>query len=42
MTYELYKRDQHGLREKDINFKDRQNYDAVMWMTSDSTISLLK
>ena len=25
-----FSKDQHGLREKDINFKDKQNYKAVL------------
>jgi len=39
---QMFTKDQHGLRERDINFKDKQNYDAVLRMTSDSTINLLK
>ena len=34
-------KDQHGLRERDINHKDRQNYDAVLHITSKSVITLL-
>jgi hypothetical protein len=34
-------KDQHGLREKDINVKDKQNYDAVLRMTSDSVLLLM-
>ncbi len=35
-------KDQHCLRERDINHKDKQNYDAVLHMTSESVMSLLK
>ena len=31
----------HGLREKDINHKDKQNYEAVLRMTSESVFRLL-
>lgn len=34
-------KDQHGLRERDINHKDKQNYDAVLHMTSESVMKLL-
>ena len=36
-----FSKDQHGLRKKDINHKDKQNYDAVLRMTSDSVMELL-
>ena len=36
-----FAKDQHGLREKDINHKDKQNYDAVVRLTSDSVATLL-
>ena len=34
-------KDQHGLRERDIDHKDKQNYDAVMRMTSKACMELL-
>lgn len=37
-----FTKDQHGLRERDLNHKDKQNYEAVLRMTSDSVLDLLK
>ena len=37
-----FSKDQHGLREKDINHKDKQNFEAVLQITSDSVMQLLK
>ena len=34
-------KDQHGLREKDTDHKDRQNFDAAMHVTSESVLELL-
>ena len=34
-------KDQHGLRERDINHKDKQNYDAVIHMTNECVMNLL-
>ena len=34
-------KDQHGLRESDLNHKDKQNYDAVLHITSRSVMTLL-
>ena len=34
-------KDQHGLREKDIDHRDSQNYDAVLHITSQCVIMLL-
>ena len=36
-----FNKDQHGLRERDINYKDKQNYDAVVRMTGESMMNLL-
>ena len=36
-----FNKDQHGLRERDINHKDKQNFDAVLHITSKSVITLL-
>jgi len=41
-VHKMFSKDQHSLREKDINHKDRQNYEAVLRMTSDSTLDLLR
>ena len=32
-------KDQHGLQERDINHKDKQNYDAVLYITSKSVMT---
>ena len=34
-------KDQHGLREKDLNHKDKQNFDAVLHLSSESVLELL-
>ena len=36
-----FSKDQHGLWERGVNYKDKQNYEAVLWMTSDSVTTLL-
>ena len=36
-----FNKDQHGLRERDINHQDKQNFDAVLHITSKSVITLL-
>ncbi len=42
LIQQTFGKDQHGLRERDINHKNKQNYDAVLHMTSESVMSLLK
>ena len=42
IVQQTFSKDEHGLREKDINYKDKQNYEAVLRMTSDSTSNLLR
>ena len=37
----VYGKDVHGMRERDINHKDRQNFDAVLHLTSESVLKLL-
>lgn len=37
----LFGKDQHGIRERDVNHKDRQNFEAVLHLISDSVLSLL-
>ena len=43
IVQQTFCKDQHGLRERDINYKDKQNYDAVyvVRMTSESVMNLL-
>lgn len=41
ILFSTFGKDQHGLREKDINHKDKQNYDAVLHITSKCVMSLL-
>ena len=41
LLHNSFSKDHHGLREKDINHKDKQNYEAVLRMTSDSVMKLL-
>ena len=36
MIRQKFEKDQHGLRERDVNHKDRQNFDAVMHIISAS------
>lgn len=38
---ESFGKDEHGMRIKDVNHKDRQNYDAVIHITSDSVQKIL-
>ena len=37
-----YGKDQHGLRERDLNSKDKQNFEAVLRITSQSVKKLLE
>ena len=39
---EIFTKDQHGLRQQDIDHKDKQNFDAVIRITSPSVLSLLE
>ena len=41
MVQVKFGKDMHGLRQKDINHKDKQNYEAVLRMTSESVFILL-
>ena len=36
-----FSKDQHGLRERDVNHKDKQNYEAVTRMISNSVMEIL-
>jgi len=38
---DTFAKDQHGLRQKDLNHKDKQNFDAVTRITSLSVLGLL-
>ena len=42
MLQETFPKDKHGLRERDLDHKDKQNFDAVMHITSKSVIELLQ
>ena len=42
IVQQSYGKDQHGLREKDLNPIDRQNFDAVTHITSTSTMEILE
>ena len=39
---EVFTKDQPGLRQKDIDHKDKQNFDAVTRITNPSVLGLLK
>jgi len=41
LVQESYGKDLHGMRLKDLDHKDRQNYDAVLHITSNSVLDLL-
>lgn len=41
LVQHTFGKDQHGIRMKDIDHKDTQNYDAVLHITSDSVLTLL-
>lgn len=41
LIYDTFNKDQHGMRLRDINSKDRQNYDAVVHLTSNCIMQLL-
>ena len=41
LIHNTFSKDQYGLREKDINHKDKQNFEAVLQITSDSVMQLL-
>ena len=38
MVHKTFNKDEHGLRERDINHKDKQNYEAVIRITSNSVL----
>ena len=41
LLHNTFSKDQHGLREKNINHKDKQNFEAVLRITNDSVMQLL-
>ena len=42
LVHTNFNKDEHGLRERDINHKDKQNYEAVLRMTSKTMFHLFK
>jgi hypothetical protein len=42
LVYQTFNKDQHGLRLKDLDHTDKQNYESVVRLTSQSSIQLLK
>jgi len=41
IVHNTFLKDQHGLQERDNSHKDKQNYEAVLRMTSDSVMGIL-
>ena len=41
IVHTTFSKDQHGLRERDISHKDKQNYEAVVRMANDCVVGLL-
>ena len=41
LVQHTFGKDLHGMRERDVNHKDKHNFDAVLHITSDSVITLL-
>ena len=41
LIQKTFGKDQHGMRERDLNHKDKQNFDAVLHITSKSVENLL-
>ena len=39
---DTFAKDQHGIRQKDLSHKDKQNFDAVTCITSSSVLKLLE
>ena len=39
---ESFAKEQHGIRHKDIDCKDKQNYEAVLRISSPTALNLLK
>jgi len=42
IVVDTYSKDQHGIRQKDLDHKDRQNFEAVTHLCSSSVLSLLE
>jgi len=42
MVLQNYSKDQHGMRISDIDNKDKQNFEAVMRITSSSVLAMLQ
>ena len=41
LVQHTFGKDLHGMRERDVSHKDKQNFDAVLHITSDSVMALL-
>jgi len=39
---DIYSKDQHGIRQRDLDHKDRQNFEAVTHLASSSVLALLE
>ena len=39
---DTFAKDQHGIRQQDLNHNDKQNFDAVTRITSSSVLTLLE
>ena len=42
IVVDTFSKDQHGIRQRDLDHKDRQNFDAVTHITNPSVIALLE
>lgn len=42
LIQKTFGKDEHGLRERDLNHKDKQNYEAVIHICSQSVLKLLQ
>jgi len=42
IAQQKFSKAEHGMRERDINFKDKQNYDTVVRMTNKAVTDLLE
>ena len=41
LVHTTFSKDQHGLRERDIGCRDKQNFDSVLHITSSSVVAQL-
>lgn len=42
ILFDTFAKDQHGIRQQDLNHRDKQNFDAVTRITSPSVLALLE